>query len=529
MKRFMRLGAVLVLIMAVASVVSFSGSAIAADDATNPYFDSLTPAPFSTVATGPVLIGAHAYSDAALSDVTLSLNGTHIQEIGSASDQMLAISQQSVLAAGVYTATVVATDANGKLFQAQWDFVVSDNAQETEWFNADGTPKADQINATIRSLVEAFRWHLYGLSWDGADHPDLPSHVGLTGTGDPLTPWVNGTTFDETNTNATLRSLVEAFRWHFWGISWDGSDHPDIPTHADSVQPPQSIDPWFTASGDPIPANITATLRSLVESFRWHFWGYSWDGAHHPDIPTHALYGSSTPPATAPTDGTTAFQSNLTDVTSFTSRLGSVGAPTADGFSLTVHPSIADGVTNTNTNFGDASYSLTMRKLTGGGDVAACLLFRVVDSEGGGFYQYCFMYSGASVVGTHALFLTGSANTSNVTEDDVAQYSFGTPLAASDWNTLKVIAQGTQFWFYVNGSYLGTATHSGTSSGMVGFSMYNLDTQYDQTIEYTNLIIKNLQGGTASVSATGTQVDGASGSFNLISPSLSDMVNATQP
>ncbi len=300
MKRFMRLGAVLVLIMAIASVVSFSGSAIAADDATNPYFDSLTPAPFSTVATGPVLIGAHAYSDAALSDVTLSLKGMKIQEIGSASEQLLAISQQRVLAAGVYTATVVATDANGKMFQAQWDFVVSDNAQETEWFNGNGTPKADQINSTIRSLVEAFRWHLYGLSWDGSDHPDLPSHVGFTGTGGPLTSWVTGTTFDETNTNATLRSLVEAFRWHFWGISWDGSDHPDIPTHADSVQPAESIDPWFTASGDPIPANISATLRSLVESFRWHFWGYSWDGAHHPDMPTHALYGSSNTPGVRP-------------------------------------------------------------------------------------------------------------------------------------------------------------------------------------------------------------------------------------
>jgi hypothetical protein len=81
---------------------------------------------------------------------------------------------------------------------------------------------------------------------------------------------------------------VEAFRWHFWGISWDSQPHPDIPTHADTVQGPQGLDPWFTANGQPIPQNITATLRSLVEAFRWHFWAFSWDGRQHSgDLPTH--------------------------------------------------------------------------------------------------------------------------------------------------------------------------------------------------------------------------------------------------
>ncbi len=533
MKRFMRLGAVLVLIMAVSAVVSAAGPASAADTTTtNPYFDSLTPAPYATVGVGPVLIGAHAYSDAALSDVTLQLNGSNIAELSSASEQMLAISQQRVLTAGVYTATVTATDADGKVFKAQWDFVVSNNSQESEWFNADGTPKADQINATMRSLVEAFRWHLYGQSWDGANHPDLPSHVGLTGTGAPLTPWVNGTTFDQANTDATLRSLVEAFRWHFWAISWDGTAHCDVPTHAvcQLPKPAQSIDPWFTASGDPIPANITATLRSLVESFRWHFWGYSWDGSHHPDMPTHAVYGGGTTPAGPPAEDGTAYQSNLTEIPAFTTRLGSVGTPTATGFSLTVHPNIADGVTNSNTDFGDGSYSLTMRKLTANGDAAACLLIRVVDTAtGGGFYQYCFLYSGNSLTGSYAMFLAGAAGSSNVSEDDIAQFTLPTALTASDWNTLKVIAQGNQFWFYVNDQYLGMATHSGTASGSVGFSLYNLDSQNDQTIEYTNMTVKDLQAAAASLASVDGQNTGGSGSFSPISSSLSNLANAAKP
>ncbi|GBD17473.1 hypothetical protein HRbin26_02394 [bacterium HR26] len=87
----------------------------------------------------------------------------------------------------------------------------------------------------------------------------------------------------------SLKALVEAFRWHFYGQSWDGRPHPELPTHATVVTGPQPIDPWFTADGRPIPQNISATLRSLVEAFRWHFWAYSWDGQQHStDIPTHA-------------------------------------------------------------------------------------------------------------------------------------------------------------------------------------------------------------------------------------------------
>jgi hypothetical protein len=106
-----------------------------------------------------------------------------------------------------------------------------------------------------------------------------------------LSNWVTGTTFDEASANATLTSLVQAFRWHFWGISWDDAAHCDVPTHVANCNDPlpaQGIDPWFTAGGAPRQEKIEATLRSLVESFRWHFWGYSWDGNHHFEIPTHA-------------------------------------------------------------------------------------------------------------------------------------------------------------------------------------------------------------------------------------------------
>jgi hypothetical protein len=121
----------------------------------------------------------------------------------------------------------------------------------------------------------------------------MPTHATNFSVADPLSDWVTNGTFDAQATNATLKSLVEAFRWHFFAISWDLRSHCEMPTHADcnNPLPPQHIDPWFTSNGTAIPDNITATLRSLVEAFRWHFWGYSWDGQQHFEMPTHAYEG----------------------------------------------------------------------------------------------------------------------------------------------------------------------------------------------------------------------------------------------
>ena len=297
--RWTRLWAIVVLVLSLIGATTWwsAGSPTSADAAGPqlPVFDSLTPAPFTTVGPGTVQVRVSAHSDTAITQIQFQVNGI---EFGGPESTLTG---EIVLDPGVYTVLAVAMDTDGDRFHAQWDFVVSNNPADGEWFTAAGQPKADQINATMRSLVEAFRWHLFGLSWDGAPHPELPTHTGFAGQGSPLETWVNGTTFNQDATTATLKSLVEAFRYHFWGISWDGQAHPDIPTHADTVLPPQNTDPWFTDSGAPIPANVTATLRSLVESFRWHFWGYSWDGSHHfTDMPTH-VSGGSTPVTPSPT------------------------------------------------------------------------------------------------------------------------------------------------------------------------------------------------------------------------------------
>jgi len=264
-------------------------------DSNIPVLSNLTPAPFSTSAPGEVTISASATSNSAITHISLDVSGVALMPVLTTVGDLTTASASTTLAAGTYTVTAKAVDSEGDAFTAQWDIVVSSNQGDSEWFNADGTAKSAQINATMRSLVEAFRWHLYGQEWDANTIPDMPTHATTYSVADPLSNWVTNGTFDANATNATLKSLVEAFRWHFFAISWDLRSHCEIPTHANcnAPLPPQPIAPWFDSNGNAIPANITATLRSLVEAFRWHFWGYSWDGSQHFEMPSHAWTSES--------------------------------------------------------------------------------------------------------------------------------------------------------------------------------------------------------------------------------------------
>lgn len=248
-----------------------------------PVFTVLEPARYGRVGPGLVTVHAAAVSDSPVVELVVRVAG---QEFAVQSGEL---ATGVTLGPGVYTAEAVARDQQGDTLRVLWDFVVSEDPGESVWFDGSGRPKAEQINATLRALVEAFRWHLYGMSWDGIDHRgDMPTHAEAIVPGEPVPTWVSGETFDQAATEATLRSLVEAFRWHFWGISWDGNPHGDVPTHAGQVLPPEPVGPWFTPEGQPIRENIEATLRALNEAFRWHLYGATWDGYPHPELPTHA-------------------------------------------------------------------------------------------------------------------------------------------------------------------------------------------------------------------------------------------------
>ncbi len=351
-----------------------------------PTFRDLRPVPWSTVAPGSVTITATATTPSGLRSVRLSLDGRELPVTESGDRNTRTVSAQLTLQPGFFVVTAIATDELGRSFTVQWQFVVSPDPRDSWWFRADGTPRQQQITASLRALSEAFRWHFFGYSWDGAYHPEMPSHAAPAATiraislspapyavVSPATPvrvaarfvstdsaldWPNirllvagrqleGTAWsidsdrdvtvfnnwefppgvwpvmatavdrqgrsltvvwgfvvsNDANENPwfypdgrmkaeavtrTLRTLVEGWRWHTRGQSWDGEPHPEFPTHATGVSGAEPLPQWFDAQGRPNQQAISDTLRMLEREFRWHFWGISWDGDRHPEIPTHA-------------------------------------------------------------------------------------------------------------------------------------------------------------------------------------------------------------------------------------------------
>ncbi|WP_448576270.1 trypsin-like serine peptidase [Thermomicrobium sp.] len=246
-------------------------------------FVAVEPARYATVPPGRVRVSVQVESERPLRELVV-----RVASYEARSDQP-AVSLDAWLDPGNYTIEAVARDTRGRELRTLWDIVVSWDLGDTLWFDSQGRPKADAINATVRALVEAFRWHLYGTSWDGRDHRGtIPTHAQVVRPPEPVPVLVSADGFDRPITEATLRALVEAFRWHLYGISWDGAPHPEIPTHVQQLLPPEPIAPWFTPEGQPIPEAITATLRALQEAFRWHLYGATWDGTPRLDMPTHA-------------------------------------------------------------------------------------------------------------------------------------------------------------------------------------------------------------------------------------------------
>lgn len=249
-------------------------------------FVSVTPERWSTVLPGVVPIRVTVASQQPLVSLIVRVAGQQVEtrEATAALDAWLD--------PGRHTIEAIARDRSGRELRLLWDIQVSWDLADSIWFDSRGNPKPEAINATARALVEAFRWHLYGMSWDGLDHRgDMPTHAPTLQPGEPVPVLVTEAGFDRAATEATLRALVEAFRWHLWGISWDGTPHFEVPTHGEKILPPEPVGPWFTPDGQPIASAISATLRSLEEAFRWHLYGATWDGVPHPDMPTHAKTG----------------------------------------------------------------------------------------------------------------------------------------------------------------------------------------------------------------------------------------------
>lgn len=197
-------------------------------------------------------------------------------------------------------------------------------------------------------------------------------------------------------------------------------------------------------------------------------------------------------PEPGPGDGNILFQSNLKDFPPSSDGSGSQGGPSNDGYRITMETGAIGEITQATPDFGDASYSLSMRLNAPGTDAMGCLLFRVQDPINGlrPMFGVCLLYEEGSAqnLGMFAQFDAGGGQ---VTTETVTINDLATPLPAASWNTVKVVAQGNQFSLYVNDALIGATAHAGPARGGLGLLAQNFGPE-QATVEFTNLVVRAL-------------------------------------
>src|SRR5690606_29866249 len=105
----------------------------------------------------------------------------------------------------------------------------------------------------------------------------------------------------------------------------------------------------------------------------------------------------------------------------------------------------------------------------------------------------------SSELGDYSLCITGTGQTRAMYDYIDAQGQWQTRILLdtqvrdgtrhpAEWNTLKVMVRGSQFWFLVNGVVIGTAQDTSRSSGSVALYVINWDNE-TVTYEFRNLLV----------------------------------------
>jgi len=188
----------------------------------------------------------------------------------------------------------------------------------------------------------------------------------------------------------------------------------------------------------------------------------------------------------APGEGSVTYQSTLTDLGLYKGGLATTSVTTgvqdirASGFQN-------DGgwaaTASKQTDVGDASVSVDVQFSSADNPSSACLDVRAhFASTSRDYIELCLLGSGQTVV-------------DHVTPYDETLFDRavrpGTNPVTS-WNTLKVVAKGDLFWFYVNDHLIGSADIGANSQGAIGFAVSNnQDAPLDW--QFKNLVVKSVQ------------------------------------
>ncbi|MEZ4522616.1 MAG: trypsin-like serine protease [Thermomicrobiales bacterium] len=212
------------------------------------------------------------------------------------------------------------------------------------------------------------------------------------------------------------------------------------------------------------------------------------------NLQIYALAGSSgpepppTPGDNAPAEGEILYQTNLGDLPAVESQSGALGSPSASGAGYNiVGPAQSGAYAFDDVSFGDASYEVQVFSTADSGTVDGCLVVRQTQA---GAYHLCLAYELGQAQGSVSYYLDVSAESGGFV--DLGTFVFPTPRSAETPITLKIVTQGANHWFYVDGQLVGSATHGTGNTGGIGVAMICLDSTNVCSVGFTNLVVRAL-------------------------------------
>jgi hypothetical protein len=139
--------------------------------------------------------------------------------------------------------------------------------------------------------------------------------------------------------------------------------------------------------------------------------------------------------------------------------------------------------------YDDISVSVDVRNISASGSVQGCVTVRA-DSSGAFAQSENLCIDGASQ--STAAYTHGFDNGRYVRTDLMEPLARSGARSPSDWNTLRIEADGTQLRFFVNDQLLGTSTVSGALDGAVGIQVVAMSGGVGE-FEFRNLVVRKLE------------------------------------
>ncbi len=166
-------------------------------------------------------------------------------------------------------------------------------------------------------------------------------------------------------------------------------------------------------------------------------------------------------------------------------------------------------------SFNNFDYQVRMRRI--GGDTLNAVIFRAgnrFNTLGDIYPSYWFGYTN---VGSYNIYRVNADGTLTMIQD----WTYSSAIARHDWNTLRVVAKGSTFNCYINGTLVRTFTDGSFNNGRVGVTMWRGTNDSSTTklnVDWTNLSPPPASAGMDVVSSEqealnqATLKSGASGS-----------------